>query len=51
MTIHIGDAGTGLSKCGIKPDKYVWTPEKATCKKCLAAYQKKIKKRPRSNLN
>lgn len=48
--IHLGNAGKGGLECGataktVKPNdlfsNWTWTPEKVTCKKCLAAYRRR----------
>jgi hypothetical protein len=58
--IHMGDAGIAGIKCGVKPtssrsvkcddyekskkSNWVWKPEDATCKRCIAIYKKACKR-------
>lgn len=45
MKIHLGDADRAMLSCGAKeikiPKNWSWTPEKVTCKRCLAIYRTK----------
>jgi len=51
--IHLADPGRATLYCGVKErvvnsfkDKnWSWSPEKVTCKRCLAKYQKQVRER------
>lgn len=49
IVIHLGDAGRGILSCRAleKRDQqgknWTWVPERVTCKRCLAMYNRRVR--------